>query len=156
MRNNLDERERRDRQIRGNLALVRMTGFIILAASGVSFLSGALGNDFATRLFTRGLLHFNDAVTGIVLVAVGLSLLRLVGRAPLWQQVRAMRYWDRARWVSIGVFAIGFLACLALQFFNPLLAVPHWLYYGLAIATSLICIAGISLWPRELRQSAQS
>jgi hypothetical protein len=88
-------------------------------------------------------------VTGVVLLAVGLSLLRLAGRAPLWQQVRAMHHWDGARWISVGVFTIGFLAGLALQFFNPLLALPRWLYYGLSIAISLICIAGISLWPRD-------
>jgi xanthine/uracil permease len=155
----LDERERRERrdlQIRGNLALAGMTGRTILVASGVSFLSGALGNDFATRVFTGGLLRFNDAVTGVVLLAVGLSLLRLAGRAPLWQQVRAMHHWDRSRWISVGVFTIGFLAGLALQFFNPLLALPRWLYYGLSIAISLICIAGISLWPRGQSQPAQS
>jgi len=155
----LDERsrrERRERQIRGNLALARMTGFTILAASGVSFLSGALDNDLATRLFTGGLLRFNDAVTGVVLLAVGLSLLRLAGRAPLWQQVRAMRYWDRARWISVAACTIGFLAGLALQFFNPLMALPQWLYYGLSFASSVVCVAGISLWPREQSQPAHS
>jgi len=155
----LDEharRERRERQIQGNLALARMTGFYILAASGVSFLSGALGNDIATRLFTGGLLRFNDAVTGVVLLVVGLSLLRLAGRVRLRQQVRAMHDWERARWISVAVFLIGFVAALAMQFFNPLLALPRWLYYGLSIATSLICVAGISLWPRGQSQPAQS
>jgi hypothetical protein len=67
-----------------------------------------------------------------------------------------MRYWDRARWISIGVFTIGFLAGLALQFFNPLLALPRWLDYSLSIAISLICIVGISLWPSGQSQPTQS
>jgi mannose/fructose/N-acetylgalactosamine-specific phosphotransferase system component IIC len=67
-----------------------------------------------------------------------------------------MRHWDRARWISVGVFTIGFLAAVALQFFNPLLALPTWLYHGLAIATALICIFGFGLWPRGQSQPARS
>ena len=98
----------------GHRALGRMTGLILLASGAVSILSGATGHNFASRLYTGGWLSLNDAVPGIVLLAVGLFLLRVSGGSPLRDQVSAIRHWGSRQWISVGVVTTGYVAWLAL------------------------------------------
>src|ERR1700738_1786702 len=82
----------------GHRALGRMTGLILLASGAVSILSGATGHNFASRLYTGGWLSLNDAVPGIVLLAVGLFLLRVSGGSPLRDQVSATAAANGSAW----------------------------------------------------------
>jgi hypothetical protein len=138
----------------GQRALVRMTGLILVASGTVSILSGATGHNFASRLYTGGWLNLNDTVPGMVLLAVGLFLLRVSGGAPLWDQVRAIGRWSGRHWISVGVVAIGYVAWLALELVDKLLASPRWMHYGLSGMTTLIVVAGLLLWQNPQDQSA--
>jgi hypothetical protein len=133
-----------------------MTGLVLLGFGAELVLLGATGHDFLSRLYSGGALRINDAVPGSVMLAAGLVLLRVAGRAPLRDQVRAMHHWGGARWISIGVFSIGLLAGIALVATDPLLALPRWMYYGLSAATSLVAVTGILLWPRGQDRPEQS
>src|ERR1700730_12245674 len=75
----------------------RMTGLVLLGFGAELVLLGATGHDFLSRLYSGGAVRLNDAVPGSVILAAGLVLLRVAGRAPLQDQVRAMRYWGGAR-----------------------------------------------------------
>lgn len=138
----------------GHRALGRMTGLILLASGAVSILSGATGHNFASRLYTGGWLSLNDAVPGIVLLAVGLFLLRVSVGSPLWDQVSAIRHWGSRQWISVGMVTTGYVAWLALELVDKLVASPRWLHYGLSSVTTMIMLAGLLLWPTAQDQSA--
>jgi hypothetical protein len=146
------ERERRNRQMwLAQLALARMTarmmGLMLVGTGALALLSGATGHDGLSRLFTRGAVSLNDAVPGAAMVAIGLLLLRVAGRAPLLDQARAMRRWDSRRWISLALGGTGVLVGLAVSVIHPLL--PLWMHYGLSGVATLIIIAGSLLWPKQ-------
>jgi hypothetical protein len=145
-----------EREQAGLRALGKLTALPILGCGALSIVSGATGHNFSTRLFTGGALHFNDAVTGAVLLAIGLLLLRVSGGAPLWQQVRATRHWGRRHWISVGLFAIAAIAATAQGVVEPLLGLSRWVHYVLSGAIALVMTGGVLLWPRKRDRPAQS
>lgn len=151
----LAARERLSRQTQPFLrSLGRITAVPLVGCGAVSVLSGAMGHNLASRLFTGGLLSLNDAVPGAVLLAVGLILLHVTGDFPLWEQARAIRHWRSRQWISIGVVVTGFVAWLALNLVEALLSLPRWMHYGFSGLTVLIFIAGPLLWPSGPDRSA--
>jgi hypothetical protein len=146
--------DRLSRQTAHLRALARITAFPVVGCGAVSVLSGATGHNFASRLFTGGLLSPNDAVPGAVLLAVGLFLLHVTGDAPLWEQARAIRHWGSRQWISIGLVVTGFVALLALDLVEALLSLPRWMHYGFSGLTTLIFLAGALLWPIGPNRSA--
>jgi hypothetical protein len=153
----LAARERLDRQMRAGLeAMGKMTALLLVLLGVLLLVSGAIGNDLLSRMFTRGALRLNDAASGTVTLAVALVLLRVAGRAPLWDQVRAVRYWDRRRWISVGLFATGALANVALTAIEPLLPSSPWMHYGFTAATTLVIIIALLLWPNGQDRAAPS